>query len=164
MIARYLKDSQDKIILREIEEPLIVWIHNPNSIVRQNNYAFSFQAQNLGLAKNFEFAFNNVKNYIEDADEYLGDYFIDIFSYLYIMYLNAVIDRPEFVKESLEGAQYFYNRYRKYLNVDVQVLAKNVSKQLYEAYINNDSLIYSLENINMKQFIELMEESYAQLQ
>ena len=164
MIARYLKDAHNKIILREIEEPLVAWLHNENSIVRQNHYAFSFQAQNIGLAKNFEFAFNNVKNYIEDAEEYLSDYFIDVFSYLYVMYLNAVIERPEFVEDSLAGAQYFYNRYREQLNVDVKVLAKNVSKELYEAYINNDALIYSLENISMKEFIKMLEASYAQLQ
>ena len=45
-----VKNGNGKILI--LEQPILMWTSNPNSLTKQNNGEFSFKKQNLGLAIN----------------------------------------------------------------------------------------------------------------
>lgn len=140
-------------------DPIICWRTDENSIVRKNNCAFYFKEQNMGLAKNSEFILNKLLELNYPTEEL--EYFIyDIFCSLYLFYIYTTTLRPEFIKESLAGAKYFYNLYLKNQNINWQLFTKAYNETMKNEYNNSNSIfLVKIDNLTIQQFIVLMEEN-----
>ena len=122
----------------EIDEPLIIWVYDSNSITRKDNHAFYYW-QGKGLGVNGIYAINlaeknNVDQTIIQEEAY------SIFCNLYFIYIGALNIRPEYADESLLGAIYFYENYL-YKNIN------NLNPKLFLTIYNNElkNLINNLD-------------------
>ena len=143
----------------ETEEPLILQTNNPNSITRFNNCEFIYKSQNIGLAKNVDFAITNLQNNFHPPIQAFLPLIYDVFGYMYVNYLNTAISNPEYLQDSLLGAKYFYDKYNYTFDMDTLLFAQTINHNIWNSLSNSEIIYDSIDNISIKEFIQLLKET-----
>lgn len=107
-----------------IEEPMIIWKWDDNSIVRGNSCAYYYKDQNMGLALNEYYALTNAIANNVDESIILQERYISMV-YMYLCYCSTMGRRPEFEDDALIGAVWHYvNNFRDWGAKDVELLKR----------------------------------------
>lgn len=157
MIIRDLEEKHARTYLKDIKKSIIMWARDDeNSLTLQNNHAFSYEKQNMGLALNMIHTYDIIKktavnNFIlyEEISEIMG--------HLYFGFVCTLIERPEFINQSWEGAKLFYDNVfvRETIDEDiVQAGCSRVITRLYKRF--NNKLPFP---VNVKRFIRELKEN-----
>lgn len=156
--CRFVIAATDLNHVLYVQDPLVLWTHDPTSIVRSNNYEFMFSSQNIGLAINAHHAIENIKHNLNPPIEIFLFTIYDIFGFMYINYLNVCTAAPEYKEISLKGAKYFYDLYKDTFLINEDLFKETIARNYMEAISTADYCAYSLNNINLEEFIALLED------
>lgn len=117
MITQYLEQLYNKVYWQEVKEELVYWRReDSNSLTLKNNGAFSYEKQNLGLAYNMIHSYDILNNITIDKKILLED-MSDIMAQMYFSYICTVVERPEFIQQSWDGAKLFYEKVYKHYKI-----------------------------------------------
>lgn len=144
--------------IMETAEPLILQTNNPTSITRFNKCEFIYKNQNIGLAKNVEFAITNIQKNFDPPIQSFLPLIYDVFGSMYTNYLNTVISNKEYENDSLLGAKYFYDKYGYTFDLDTLLFAQIINHNIWNSLSNAEILYDSIDNIPIKEFIQLLKD------
>ena len=162
-IASYLSEKDSTQHILHLTDGLIIWEQDEDSITRQNNYAFYYQKNNEGLAKNAIYAMELLKSNQID-DNYIYDIMYQTIPSLYIFYYSCVFIRPEFIDEMYLGALTFFdyiinNNY----TIDYGHLVSYYNMQLKGIYSSNwDPFTMGIPDLTIIQWINKLSNEYQQ--
>ena len=127
MICKNLSKQDDIDHICHYSEPVVCWRCDPDSITRQNDCAFYYQKNNMGLAKNSSYAIKIAESF-DVQEEVINEILYSVLASLFNFYYSTVNYRPEFTEEQLEGALYFYNviMQNREINYDLMTLYYNM--------------------------------------
>lgn len=91
-----------------IDEPIIKWIEDENSLTQKNNRESHYKDQTLALSINMIHAIENCRRFVNVTTE-----INQIAIALYYWFLRTTIDRPQFTIEAWDGARIFYLFYEQ---------------------------------------------------
>lgn len=159
-ICDYLSSNNDKIAYYlHYETPIIFWTYNSTSLTRQEDHVFYYR-QNWGLAKNYVFAVNQALNNGVPFSIVKRSIY-ETMVHLYAFYLSAINVKPEYEKEMLDGAFYFYkNAFIKDI-LDEQLLTE-VYNLINSAYVNKQYDPYNVRipTVSFYDFLLKLEQIY----
>ena len=132
-------------------QPLVIWRNtDPTSLTRKNNYEFTYNQQNMGLALNEIHVFN-ISNQNNISSSLLQKQADEIIISMYRNIYYTAQERPEFIQQSWAGAYYFYNEiYKNYEKTPSIYLQSLLAKFIKE--ISNKKMRKNIP-INFRRFI-----------
>ena len=135
-----------------LSTPVIMWEYNENSITKENNCAFNYAKQNMGLALNEIHVFdtcirNNVSSLLlqKEAGEIMASMHHGIY--------QTAQERPEYLQQAWDGAYMFYHTiYKNYENVSGLYLQATFSKTAREVHEKKEKWNKPI-SLNIKRFL-----------
>lgn len=158
-IARYLEEINKEPYIYENPEAAVNWTFIGPSLVRANNFEYYYHHQNYGYAVNTEFALK----LIEEAHvpkEFLAEDIAGGMAFLYMGYLSTMGRRPEFERDALYGAAYYYKHIFIHWADDNLKLVKDMFYNTLADYLSNrnDPIRDRLQIIDYAGFLNLCSE------
>ena len=144
------------------DEPTIIKIKDDTSVSQANGREYEYRDFNIGHAKNLIFAFKRAlelknKNLLPLSLTWLETISWEALVSMFCNHQRTLKERPEFTKESLEGAKYYYQNYLINFPVDDKRLKYLFSKGVREyGEIVKVDIDYYLDDF--KEFIEKCKE------
>lgn len=157
--CKYLQEiDPSKIYYLEYHKPIVVWTFEPGSLTRIDNYAFYFK-QNIGLSNNIVYALNHALNNGIPFDIISYDIY-EIFIYLYVIYISALNQRPEYLDTAFDGALYFYENALIPHPIDQTLLTQAYNNTINSHMRDGDAFCMKLPAISILDFILMLDKAY----
>ena len=158
ILCRMLCENEQRDNIGYNDYASVIWKKDNNSLSRRENAAFYYREQNLGLAKNFEHILKIAKQN-NVSKEIIRESIYDMFASIHVFYLSTKNRRPEFIKESLEGAQYFYTHCFKQIHkIDYDALRIHSYRTISATLSDwNDPLYDNFCSLDILDFINMLE-------
>lgn len=101
-----------------IDEPIIQWIENTNSLTQKDNQATLYRDQTRALSLNAIHTIETCRKNNIDASTEINQIAVA----LYYWFLRTIIERPEFIQEAWDGAKIFYDYFKNDINPHTLIL------------------------------------------
>ena len=109
-LCRLISNAIDEPILF-LDEPIIRWVQDKNSLTQANNGELLYRKQTRGLSLN---SIHTIESYRKlDLDKkIITNEIYEIAAALYYWFIRTASDRPEYLQEAWSGAKIFYDRFK----------------------------------------------------
>lgn len=133
LVAREIsrRDGLDHIY--HYNEDIVCWRNDAGSLTRQNNCAYYYKENNMGLAQNSTYAIKTAQR-IGVRRDIVEDLIYDVIPSLYIFYYASVNEQPEYAEQQYAGAVYFYLHILKDMTLDMNKLLQYYNEELSHIY------------------------------
>ena len=154
-IAGYIAEQTQVSCILHLTDGIIIWECDEDSITRENNYAFYYQKNNEGLARNTIYAIKHLQKY-NISMNFINDIIYQTIPSLYVFYYSCVFCRPEFEEEMRKGAIKFFTFLKdNKLNIESNLLTAYYNKLLKGIYSSDwDPFTVGIPDMTILQWID----------
>lgn len=151
-----IEANMDKYSCLRLQDPFTIQTSdNPESLTLKDNKAGFYKIQNMALAQNFIEALETTIKPNVPIDIYIQRIY-SIFVSEWRTYIATINTRPEFTKEALDGAAYFYHKCFKNYPLDEDLLAYHYNLEMQTVFWGNDPFSSKLLTVSILDFIKLL--------
>lgn len=141
------------------DDGLIIQTLDHNSLTRKNNCEFYYNQNLMGLAKNAVFAFQKAFENKVPLDKIIKFSYSSIV-WSYIFYYQTLHAFPEYEKNAIDGAKYYYHNYIK--NIEKSLYSQdfieeyhNTMREIYNNY--DDQFLYKIPSLSIYDWLRSLE-------
>ena len=144
-LCRLISNAIDEPILF-LDEPIIRWVQDKNSLTQANNGELLYRKQTRGLSLN---SIHTIESYRKlDLDKkIITNEIYEIAAALYYWFIRTASDRPEYLQEAWSGAKIFYDRFK-----DTPVLFSRLTEKPDKNYPYQTRLFLTTTDTRKKPF------------
>ena len=120
--------EQKHLLQMQIDEPVIYWVENENSLTQKDKCAVLYRDQTRALSLVTIHTIETCRKNNIDTSSEINQIAIS----LYYWFLQTLIKRPEFIRQAWEGAKIFYKKYENDINPNTIILGNPEIKKCLE--------------------------------
>lgn len=118
------------------DDLIVCWRNDSDSLTRENNCAYYYKENNMGLAQNCHFAIK-IAQRVGVRREIIENTIYEVIPSFYVFYFSSINCYPQYAEEQYLGAIYFYLNEIQKINLDIDKLLNYYNEEMRSIY--NDS-------------------------